>query len=125
MKKSINLDLGIVSAYGEAVLAGYTGTKEEFYDALIQIGDVHALTVDAENAAKEARQTVEDIREYISHHGAESILRELGFDVLAIDYRDADGKLYTLHMIGKLEERGGGAQPIVGQAVVGQAVVGN
>jgi hypothetical protein len=54
MKKSVNVDLGIVSAYGEALSAGFKGTREEFAQMLANLREVHAECVAANDSALDA-----------------------------------------------------------------------
>lgn len=67
MKKEVVLDLGVASAYGDAVAAGYTGTKEEFSEMLANLRTYHDEAVSAGDsaidAAMRATSAVETIQE--------------------------------------------------------------
>jgi hypothetical protein len=59
MKKSVNVDLGVVSAYGEALSAGFVGTREEFAAMLANLRTVHEECVTADSHATDAASRAE------------------------------------------------------------------
>ena len=50
-------NLGVITAYGDAVAAGYTGTKSEWQALMASYATVGQQAVDAKNAAVAAKDT--------------------------------------------------------------------
>ena len=69
----ITTDLGIVTAYGEAVAKGYKGTKEEFGKMLAEIGNTSSQMKESLEAIEQARKDISQITSsYLKHQTGES-----------------------------------------------------